>query len=125
MWSIEKAVIPQGWFIERQIPGFKAIQNLAGKTFYTTPEAKEALIKYSDTIGYLPSAMLQGTKLRVLSIEHVAPTLNAVASGSYPLSVPLALVWKGTPTATVQKFLDFLSEPDAKKIINEFAVAVP
>lgn len=111
--------------LERNIPGFKAIKNPAGKTFYTTPEAKEALIKYSDTIGYLPRAMLQGTNLRVLSLEYVAPTLNAVASGAYPLSVPLALVWKGTPTGNVQKFLDFLSEPDAKKIISEFAVAVP
>ncbi len=110
--------------LERHIPGLKAIRSLAGKTFYTTPEAKEALVKYSDTIGYLPSAMLQGTKLRVLSVEHIAPTVDAVASGLYPLSVPLALAWKGTPTDTAKEFVHFLSKAEAKKIINEFAVAV-
>lgn len=111
--------------LEQKITGFKSIDPFAGKVFYTTPEAKEALIKYPDTIGYLPMAMVKGTKLRILSLENVAPTPQAVATGEYPLSVPLALVSKKVLTNTEQKFINFLSEAAGQKIIAEFAVGVP
>lgn len=111
--------------LDQGIPGFKYIEPFVGKVFYSTPEAMEALVKYPDTIGYLPLAMVTGTKLRVLSIAHVEPTPQAVVTGAYPLSVPLALVSKKVRTDSEQKFLDFLPTTAAQEIIAEFAVGVP
>lgn len=111
--------------LDHGVPGLKSIDPFAGKVFYTTPEAKEALIKYPDTIGYLPMAMVKGTKLHVLHIENVEPTAHSVTTGTYALSVPLALVSKKVRTDTEQEFLNFLSEAASQEIITEYTVGVP
>jgi phosphate transport system substrate-binding protein len=111
--------------LEQKIVGFKDIAPMAGKVFYTTPEAKETLIKYPDTIGYLPLAIVKGTNLRILHFDHIAPNKETVATGEYPLSVPLSLVWRGTATDTAQKFIHFLSSSAGQGIIENFAVVTP
>lgn len=111
--------------LDREMPGFKSIDPFVGKVFYTTPEAMEALIKYPDTIGYLPMAMIAGTKLRMLGVENVQPTPQTVATGAYSLSLPLALVSKKVLTDMEQEFLNFLSASAGQEVIAGFAVGVP
>ncbi len=111
--------------MDRIIPGFKSIDPFVGKVFYTTSEAREALIKYPDTIGYLPMTMVAGTKLRLLSIDNVVPTSHTVVKGVYSLSVPLALVSRKVRTDMEQEFLNFLFEAAGQEALAGFAVGVP
>lgn len=111
--------------LDREIPGFQDIDPFVGKVLYTTPEAREALIKYPDTIGYLPMAMAAGTKLRILQIENVEPTPQTVAAGVYSLSLPLALVSKAIQSDMEQEFVSFLSAAAGQEVIAGFAVGVP
>ncbi len=110
--------------IESHVPGFKEIQAFAGEMIYSTPETLFTLRRHPFTIGFLPHAMALGSQLQFLSYEGVAPTLDNIRSGRYPLTVPLGIAWKENPRGLARQFLDFLFSPQAAAIMKD-AGAVP
>lgn len=104
--------------ITRQIPAFAAAATSRDNTFYSTPEAMKALVKYSDTIGYGPLSMVHGSVLKPLTVDGVAPTVENVRSGKYPLKVELQLVWKEPLAAPYREFLAFIDSSEGSKAIN-------
>jgi len=77
-----------------------------------------------DAIGYYGMGYIS-PKQKAVSIapdansEYVAPTIENVISGHYPISRPLYLYTKGQPTGTVKKFIDFVLSQQGQKIVIE------
>ncbi len=105
--------------LEIFLPGFRNISSLAGETIYTTPETVAILRSTPFTIGYVPLSATAGTALRIPTLNGFAPTRESIESGTYPLAIPLALVWKQTLAKKEQLFIDFLLGPEGRRIIEE------
>ncbi|SHJ72951.1 phosphate transport system substrate-binding protein [Malonomonas rubra DSM 5091] len=110
--------------LERVIPQINEIANPAGRTIYSTPEAYDTLNRYPYSFGYLPKSQVHKGNLTMLKFDGTEATNSNVQQGSYPLVVPLGIVWKGTPTGTTKAFLDFLFGEEAKAIMVKLG-AVP
>jgi phosphate transport system substrate-binding protein len=73
-----------------------------------------------DALGYVSigSALMardQGTTIKLLRLDGVEPTAEAVRTGTYPLRRPLNLVTRGAPTGLAQHFIDFILGPDGAR----------
>jgi len=49
--------------------------------------------------------------------EYVAPMIDNVISGKYPISRPLLIYTNGQPQGLVKKFVDFMLSPEGQKIV--------
>lgn len=108
--------------LEKKVPGFKAIQDHAGKEIYTTPEAVAVLRRYRNTIGYVPLAMIRNSTLKITRINAVEPSAANVQNGRYDLVTRLGLVWKGDLKGLSKKFVDFVFSPEGSRLIAEFGL---
>lgn len=94
----------------------------------TNQQCDDILLTTPGAIG--PSTLTQivaeATPLRALSWNRVAPTVENLASGAYPLEKTLLLVVRPSPTPAVRRFLAFLASPEARRIIEQTGnLAVP
>lgn len=110
--------------LEKELAGFKEIAEPVGETLFSTPETIETIVRYPLTIGYGPLSMANGTDLRVLKLDGVAPTPENAHSGRYPHLVPLGLVWKGELKGLAKAFMDYLFSPAGQQVITSHG-AVP
>jgi phosphate transport system substrate-binding protein len=90
-----------------QIPSMGA---LAGK-----------IMDNADTIGYVSSGLVNQNpdKIKPLSVDGVAPTLENITSGEYKIGRPLLLVSKDKPNKLQQSFLDYLQSDQCMKVVEE------
>jgi phosphate transport system substrate-binding protein len=60
--------------------------------------------------------------IRLVTVDGVAPTKEALRGGTYKLRRPLYLVYarRGDPKPAIAQFLDFIRGPDGQKIIDRF-----
>jgi phosphate transport system substrate-binding protein len=78
----------------------------------------------ADAIGYYGMGYISA-KQKTVSIapdansEYVAPTIDNVVSGHYPISRPLYLYTKGEPAGAVKKFIDFVLSKKGQQIVVE------
>ena len=105
--------------LDRHLEGFSAIKP-AGKTFYSTPSAVEAITQHRYTIGYLPLSEALHNKVNILALDGVPPTMENLASGVYPLVNAFYIVSKGEPAGMAKTFIDFLYGKEAKRIIEQY-----
>ncbi len=59
------------------------------------------------SIGAALQAMAAGTPIKVLPMNGIPATLEAVADGSFPISRPLNVVTRQPPNGALAQFLDF------------------
>lgn len=59
------------------------------------------------SIGAAEVAVRDGVPIRLLPLDGVEPSTRSVQEGRFPLSRPLNLVTRGTPTPAARAFLDF------------------
>ncbi len=110
--------------LEEKLPSFKKITEFAGEIIYSTPETLAIIEEHPYTIGYLPLAILKNSPLTHFSLDGRHPTAENLATGLYPLAIPLGITWKQEPTGTYRQFLDFLFSTKGQEIINKHG-AVP
>jgi len=77
-----------------------------------------------DAIGYVSigSAAYEaahGTPIKLLPLEGVAASTETVGNGTFPLSRPLNLVTRDTPTGLVKQFIDFARSDEVHDLIRE------
>jgi len=60
--------------------------------------------------------------IRNLAIAGLEPSLEAIQKGKYPYAVEAGVVTLGEPKGAGQRFLDFLSTPEALKILARYDV---
>lgn len=69
-------------------------------------------------IGYVGLAYLNDT-VSSLQVDAVAPSLETVKDGSYPISRPLFMYTNGEPAGAIKAYLDFVLSAEGQAIIEE------
>jgi phosphate transport system substrate-binding protein len=59
-----------------------------------------------------------GGKVKALTLNGIAPTVENVRSGRYFLTRDFLFVIKGEPTPSVKRFLDFVLSPEGDRVIQ-------
>lgn len=102
-----------------------AFESLVLGSLATTPTAvvessSDAVIEYvartPASIGYV-STFWRADGVRVLPVEGILPTREAIADGSYPLWRPLVMATKGEPTGEAREFAQWVLRPEGQGII--------
>lgn len=73
------------------------------------------------SIGAAREAAASGTPIKVLPIDGIEATLEAVANGTFPISRPLNVVTKEEPAGEVAAFLKFARDPAQNDIVNSLS----
>lgn len=83
--------------------------------------SSEAMVAYvagtPGAIGYVSTLRLD-EGVRVLPVEGVLPTADAIADGRYPLSRPLYLATVGEPTGEAREFAQWTLGPKGQAVIR-------
>jgi len=108
--------------LENTFKEFKNIKKYAGKITYSNSDTKNYLLKYKNTIGYLPLPNIINTKLKILNINNIAPTKENILNSKYKLVTPFGLVYKGDLEGIEKRFVQFLKTKVAKNIMQNFGV---
>ncbi|MBU0485613.1 MAG: substrate-binding domain-containing protein [Proteobacteria bacterium] len=106
--------------LEKKVPGFSQISELAGKVIFKSPETVDAVIKHPDTICYAPLSSVLKEGLVILKYEGFDP----ITGKDYPLFNPMGLVWKGELSEPAARFKKYLFSKEAVAIIRDFG-AIP
>ncbi len=70
------------------------------------------------SIGAAEYSMQEGVSIKLLALDGVAATSEAVANGSFPLLRQLTLVTKGNPTGLAKEFIAFVQGEENYDIIR-------
>lgn len=75
-------------------------------------------------IGYYGMGYISAKQKPVLiakdeKSEYVAPVIDNVISGKYPISRPLLVYTNGQPQGLIKKFVDFMLSPQGQEIVLE------
>ncbi len=69
---------------------------------------------------YYVETLIANPDIKILAIDGIAPTLETIGNGSYPIVGPLyAVTWEGNDNENVQKLLDWILSPEGQYIIQE------
>jgi phosphate transport system substrate-binding protein len=83
-----------------------------------------------DAVGYVSigtalSDIQEGVAIKMLRLDGVMPTLEAVRDGSYPLSRPLNVVYRVPPTGLSKDFLEFARSGAGQAAVAKFQFVTP
>ena len=97
-----------------------------GLTAVVMPSS-EAVIEYvartPGAIGYVSTLWIRGSVadgVRVVPVEGVLPTRDAIADGSYPLSRPLYLAAVAEPSGEAREFAQWVLGPEGQAITGRW-----
>jgi phosphate transport system substrate-binding protein len=81
----------------------------------------EDIQRIEGALGALAIAPILAEKrpLYALPIDGVAPSVKNLADGSYPYFKPFYIVTKGSPSASVTRFVDFVHSTEGRRILTE------
>ncbi len=96
-------------------------------TVGTDQENADALQRMRGSFGMVSVGQLKAEDLRLkpLKLDGVAPDVESIASGRYPLSRSLNIAWSGEPRMLLADFVAFLREPEGRAILLRLGHDVP
>ena len=69
---------------------------------------------------YYVEGIIKNPEIKLIAIDGIAPTVENIQNGSYPIIAPLyAVTWKGNENENVQKLLDWVLSPEGQYIIQQ------
>jgi phosphate transport system substrate-binding protein len=71
------------------------------------------------SLGAALRVIAQGGPVKMLPLDGVTPTEQAVRDGTYRLQRPLLMITRGEPAGEVARFLAYLSGPEGQQIVRE------
>lgn len=74
--------------------------------------------KNPNGIGYVGLAYMKASGVKVVSIDGVMPTQDAVREGKYIYARPTFYYTNAEPTGVVKEFVDFTLSPEGQKIVD-------
>lgn len=103
--------------------GLDQVPSVAHREVGSNEEGRTKVASTPGAISQLSFAWVDGTQtvaLGLLAVDGavVRPTLEAIASGRYPLVRPLLLVTAGAPSGEARLLLDFLLSPRGQAIVE-------
>jgi phosphate transport system substrate-binding protein len=86
-------------------------------------QTSKAITSFKDAVSMLTitDATLKNTSYRLVPISGVSPTMDALASGVYPMRRPLYAVYNASKDKlkpAISAFVDFMKSPEGQKIIT-------
>lgn len=108
--------------LQENIQGFADIKTVVTATFYSTPQAFDAISSHSGTIGFIAMPVVTGSRLKILKVDGVYPSEANILNGSYKFCIPLGLVYKGEAQGLTKGFLDFALSEDGMQIAARYGV---
>lgn len=81
-----------------------------------------AVTSMANSIAYLSLPQINPMTMHPVSIEGVAPTVELVASGRYPIKRPFIFVTGSRPTTLQREFIDFAFTPEAQTLLSSLGV---
>lgn len=81
-----------------------------------------AVTSMAHSIAYLSLAQIDPMTMNPVAIDGVAPTVELVANGRYPIKRPFLFVTGSRPTALQQEFIDFAFTSEAKMTLTALDV---
>lgn len=99
-------------------------QTALEKIMGDTPIKPDYTALFGSPIGfsfrYYVTGMLAEGGVKILTINGVAPTIETIADGSYPVSGNIYAVYrKGETNENVYKAVDFMLSPEGQKIVEK------
>ena len=76
------------------------------------------MAKTPGAIGYAPLSQID-PRVKVISIEGVAPTAETAANGEYVLTSPLYLIAKGEPVGDLREFVAWLLGTEGQTLLSQ------
>ncbi|MCR4622081.1 MAG: substrate-binding domain-containing protein, partial [Clostridiales bacterium] len=65
-------------------------------------------------------ADMVGSKVKLLAIDGIEPTVENISNGKYPIITPLyAVTRKGESNPNVKRLLDFLTDPQGQELVEK------
>jgi phosphate transport system substrate-binding protein len=87
----------------------------------TDQDNTDMLEKTPGAFGFstLTQMLTEKSRLKMLSLNGIRPSLSALAQGSYPLAKTLAMITVKDPSPPVRKFRDFVLSPEGRAILDK------
>jgi phosphate transport system substrate-binding protein len=82
-------------------------------------EVKFSTRKSDNAIGYMGYSFVMTGDTKVVSLDGIAPTIENIKSGAYPLARKLYFITLGKPTPGAKSFIDYILSPLGQKIAIE------
>ena len=111
--------------VARVVPGFAetnddAYRDSRWRVLYHDDAMTDALDSTPGALGLFgQGAIPKGRSLRALRVDGVAPSLETVASGTYPFSKDLAFVTVGEPSGHAAELIEFTRSPQGAAILRQ------
>lgn len=110
-------------FMEKVLGDKEAEAPGAGLVLGSNNEEQTAIAQSDTAIGMLSNAWLN-SDVRGLSLifndgEIIAPTLENIINGKFPITRDLLLITDGKPQGVLQEFIDFIKSPEGQKIVEQ------
>lgn len=83
----------------------------------TTRAETDRVAKFIIGIGAV-STIYVDDRVKVVTVDGISPTKEAVLSNEYKISRPLALVTKGEPSNKAKVYIDYMLSPEGQKIVT-------
>jgi phosphate transport system substrate-binding protein len=78
---------------------------------------RETVANDPNAIGYLSHGLINA-RIKAQTIDGVACSNEAIRNGQYKLSRPIYLLTKGTPSADVTGFIDYILSPEGQQTLS-------
>lgn len=118
--------------LEALVPGFAQAlrESLAARrweVYYTDQDENQALLDTKGGFGITDtgSLLVLGPRVKALRYEGVAPTLDNIEKGTYPLVKELRFVYKGSLGASARSFVDFVASDQGKAVLRSLGASPP
>ncbi len=85
----------------------------------TDKEVVEYVERFPDAIGIAPRIFAKEAKVKIISVNGIAPTPENTEKRLYPITGDLYIITKGTPSEATKQFLDFVLSDDGQAIIGK------
>lgn len=115
------------------VPGLAAANDAAYRAdrfrvLYHDRAMQDALVATEGALGIFDGGAVEAQRLplKILCLDGVAPTREAVLSGRYPITKDLAFVTRGAPVGLAAELLDFVASPAGRKVVDDLGyLALP
>lgn len=111
--------------LKKYIPGLdaamkKAYQRRGPPIVTTDQDAADSIQKMAGAVGPSTLALILGENrpLKSLALNGIAPTVENIANGTYPMTKSLYLVTGVHPKAEAQHFIDFMRSKEGAAILR-------
>ncbi len=111
--------------IKQHVPGMGRVledrkENVAIPVAHTDQESAELLETLDGAIGTAALSLIvsERRRLKALAFNGVAPTAEAIADGSYPMTKSFYLVTSPKPSELVRSFLAFVRSPAGQSVLR-------